>query len=294
MAGTFSCTVDGTGAYVRIPPDYIREKRLTDERPHMHTFLEFHYVYEGEELLFLPKDERRLSVPAGSIVMIPQGIYHCGETRGENSVRVFCFDFRVDPESGAGSALFESYRSVREARVFRDPFNTAAMDRFARILGEAESPMRENRIGTLLLGVIMDLLGRRPGDARAEKRQNNTKFRQKWLIEEYIITQYFAPEGLAGLAEKLYLSERQTRKLVRSFYGEDYKTLIVRQRMEIAQLYLESRTLSLEKIAEKIGYRSYSGFHLAFVRTFGITPGQYRAEHGGAEEEKEKKDGVPQ
>ena len=144
--------------------------------------------------------------------------------------------------------------------------------------------MAQTREGVILLDVVLDVLRRLSAGKSVPLAQNQTKQRQKWLIEEHIFTRYHAPEGLEGLAQKLYLSPRQTRKLVKSFYGEDYKTLIIRQRMEMAQMFLESQKLSLEEVAELVGYRSYSGFHLAFVRQFGVTPGQYREQKQHADE----------
>jgi len=84
------------------------------------------------------------------------------------------------------------------------------------------------------------------------------------------------PEGLAGLAAQLYLSERQTRNLVKKYYGQDYKTLIIKQRMEFADMLLEDETRSLEEIAEEVGYRSYSGFYQAYTKYFGISPSEKR------------------
>ena len=144
------------------------------------------------------------------------------------------------------------------------------------MLADDKDPMAQTREGVILLDVVLDIFRRVSEGKSVPLRQNQTKQRQKWLIEEHIFTRYHAPEGLEGLAKKLYLSPRQTRKLVKSFYGEDYKTLIIRQRMEMAQIFLVSPKWSLEEVAEKVGYRSYSGFHLAFVRQFGVTPGQYR------------------
>ncbi len=284
MPYAFSGAIGGAGMYIRVSPNLIRECRLTDERPHKHTYLELHYVYEGEEILFLPRDQRRIRVPAGSIAMIPREVYHCGETKGEDQVRLVCFDFSTDPSEDSRNPVFEVFDALREVTVVSDAFVADSMERFRKILAEGVSPLRETRMGALLLDVVLELFGQLPAGDGSFQRQSRTKRRQRWLIEEHIGTQYHAPGGLVALSKKLHLSERQTRKLVKNFYGEDYKTLIVRQRMDMAQLYLESRSLSLTEVAEEIGYRSYSGFHLAFIRTFGMTPGEYREQHGYTEE----------
>jgi AraC-like DNA-binding protein len=183
----------------------------------------------------------------------------------------------MDPEEEKENPVLPIFLSAREPLILCDPMIENAMERLRKILENDSDPMGDTREGVILLDVILSIFGRLSAKGKKPpKKQSQTKLRQKWLIEEHIFTRYHDPDGLDGLASKLYLSQRQTRKLVKHFYGEDYKTLIVRQRMEMAQLFLESPTLSLEEVAEKVGYRSYSGFHLAFVRSFGITPGEYR------------------
>ena len=105
--------------------------------------------------------------------------------------------------------------------------------------------------------------------------------RQRWIIEEYIEHHFADDSGLEGLAAELYLSTRQARRLVRKFLGEDYKTIIIRRRMELAEIYLQDADKALEEIAWLVGYRSYSGFQLCFKRHFGKTPSQFRKEKTG-------------
>lgn len=276
MPLVFSTTIDGANLHVSVTPNEIQHSVLIDERPHKHSFVEFHYVYGGNETLFFPKEDKRVSLTGGMIAMIPRGLYHCAETEEESFVSRVCFNFSMDTEGASGNPILPVFQSTGQALILKDAAISAAMDRWRSILEDDKDPMGQTREGVALLDVVLDIFRRLSEGKSVPLRQNQTKQRQKWLIEEHIFTRYHAPEGLEGLAQKLYLSPRQTRKLVKSFYGEDYKTLIIRQRMEMAQIFLESQQLSLEEVAEKIGYRSYSGFHLAFVRQFGITPGQYR------------------
>lgn len=276
MPFVFTAAIDGAELHVSVTPNEIQHSALIDERPHKHSFVEFHYVYGGKETLFFPKEDKRVSLTGGMIAMIPRGLYHCAETEEESFVSRVCFNFSMDTEGASGNPILPVFQSTGQALILKDAAISAAMDRWRSILEDDKDPMGQTREGVALLDVVLDIFRRLSEGKSVPLRQNQTKQRQKWLIEEHIFTRYHAPEGLEGLAQKLYLSPRQTRKLVKSFYGEDYKTLIIRQRMEMAQIFLESQQLSLEEVAEKIGYRSYSGFHLAFVRQFGITPGQYR------------------
>ena len=66
-----------------------------------------------------------------------------------------------------------------------------------------------------------------------------------------------------------------------SKFKKDYKTIIIRRRMELAEIYLQDADKALEEIAWLVGYRSYSGFQLCFKRHFGKTPSQFRKEKTG-------------
>ncbi|MBR3837366.1 MAG: helix-turn-helix domain-containing protein [Clostridia bacterium] len=279
MPYVFSAAVDKNQLHIRVAPNIIQQGSLVDERPHKHFFIEFHYVYQGEETLFFPTEEKRITLSAGMIAMIPQGVYHCAETAPDGKVTRLCFNFSIDPEGMRDNPIYLIFQNAGQALIFQDPWICGAMERCKSVLEDEADPIQETREGVILLDVILELFRRLSKGMGLHRRTGERELRQKWLIEEHIWTRYHAPDGLKGLAEKMFLSQRQTRKLVKQFYGEDYKTLIVRQRMEMAQIYLQSHTLSLEEVGEKIGYRSYSGFHLAFVRTFGMTPGEYRDRH---------------
>lgn len=66
--------------------------------------------------------------------------------------------------------------------------------------------------------------------------------------------------------------------MVKRFFGEDYKTIIIRRRMELAEIYLHDPCKRLDEIAYEVGYRSYSGFELCFKRYFGIPPAKKRVQ----------------
>ena len=276
MPYEFTAAIEGANLNISVTPNQIQHSTLIDERPHKHTFVEFHYIFGGKETLYFPKEDNRVTLTGGMIAMIPRGLYHCAETEEASFVSRLCFNFSMDPEKLSGNPIYSVFQSAAQPLILRDHAVSAAMERWRSILEDEKDPMAQTRQGVILLDVILDIFRRLAEGKSVPLRQDQTKQRQKWLIEEYIFTRYHDPEGLEGLAKKLYLSPRQTRKLVKSFYGEDYKTLIIRQRMEMAQIFLASQKWSLEEVAEKVGYRSYSGFHLAFVRQFGITPGAFR------------------
>lgn len=269
----FSTTLDGVDCHIRAFRDQVVPGEQVHQRPHKHFFMEFHCIFSGEEQVVLPLQKKEYRLRPGQILMIPRETYH-GVFTGGGKVERLCFNFSVEGRRADNSPILEYFQNINRTQIFE---NKNAMDMIAHYQSlDRSSPLFESLQGSLLVSVVLELFSDIPGKWQQSHHVNNRALRQKWIIEDYIATCFTEPEGLEGLAKRLYLSQRQTRHLVRQFLGEDYKTLIIRRRMELADIFLEDPEKSLEDIAREVGYSSYSGFNLAFKRHFGITPRERR------------------
>jgi AraC-like DNA-binding protein len=77
-------------------------------------------------------------------------------------------------------------------------------------------------------------------------------------------------------AEKLGFSVR-TLQAKLAAEGERFSGLVERQRMALAKAHLARGQLSLDEIADRLGYGEQTSFGRAFKRWTGMTPQQYRA-----------------
>ena len=75
---------------------------------------------------------------------------------------------------------------------------------------------------------------------------------------------YAEPVTVADLAEVLMLSEKQTEREVRRRTGLPFRRTLLHFRMSAADSLLSSTACSKNEIAERVGYRSYSGFWKAY------------------------------
>ena len=275
MQLSFTAVVDQVNCHIRAYGSDVVPQEKVNQRPHKHYFMEFHYVFAGEETVILPTQQQKIRLRPGQILMLPKNSYH-GATTDQETVERMCFNFSAESEAKRESPLVELYQSTTEPMVFEDTEIDQFMLQCRHLQKRGGGLLPEAQQGLLLLSVVLRLLERVSGAQAQYTAENNRRLRQKWIIEDYI-EQYFTENtGLEGLAQALYLSQQQTRKLVRQFMGEDYKTLIIRRRMELAEIYLRDPDRSLEEIAWPVGYRSYSGFQLCFKRYFGVTPAEKR------------------
>ena len=106
--------------------------------------------------------------------------------------------------------------------------------------------------------------------------------------EQYIL-QHLGEESLRveEVANVLHFHPVYLNRLFKKHRGISVRDYIHQERMKLAAWMLESGKMSINAIAEEVGYQSYSGFNMMFRKYFGCTPGQYLAAHGIREESME-------
>lgn len=278
MEFIFTTTVDNTICHIRSYQTGIDPAETVSQRPHKHFYMEFHCVFSGEETVTLPDSKQTLLLKPGTVLLLPRGVYHGATTNGKTTERL-CFNFSIETNADEDSELARICRSITSPALIESAQIYSYLLQCRQLRKLPVSFLSHTRQGMLLLNIVFSILDELSPelDSRHEEKHN----RQKWIIEEYIEHHFADDSGLEGLAEELFLSTRQTRKLVQKFLGEDYKNIIIRRRMELAEIYLQDADKTLEEIAWLVGYRSYSGFQLCFKQHFGKTPSQFRKEKTG-------------
>ncbi len=86
----------------------------------------------------------------------------------------------------------------------------------------------------------------------------------EFIINEFFSLKYSRNVTISDLAEELHLSEKQTERLVIKYTGMTFKKMLIHTRMATARHMENTTDLPLSKIAEYVGYSSYSGFWKAY------------------------------
>lgn len=82
--------------------------------------------------------------------------------------------------------------------------------------------------------------------------------------------------SLRILAERVNLSPGHLSRALTQRTGASYATHLTRLRMQRGRSLLEHTPLTVKEIAAAVGYTRTSEFDRNFVRTFGVTPGEFR------------------
>lgn len=250
------------------------------QKLHMHYTWEFQYIFKGTQEIYIDQQKEPIILGENQLCMIPPETIHVVNSP---AVTRFCFNITLDfdPKDPDGKIsdyyrLHSLFTSIKDVKIVSDPYIVSLMERFQEGYMNYHYP---NLIkGSILCTVIMCAFHIIDSTAAPQKsrKENHLNTKQQsdrqWIIEAHI-TKYFPEEsGLSVLAKQLYLSERQTRVTVKELMGENYKKLIIKHRMEIANSLISSPSITLSDIALQIGYRSYNGFYLAYTKYYGVTP----------------------
>ena len=84
---------------------------------------------------------------------------------------------------------------------------------------------------------------------------------------------------LESLSEKFYLSKPYLSKYIKEKAGSTFGEIVKRVRMKKARTLLKSSTMTVESIAEAVGYQNVEHFNRLFKKAYNMTPIQFR-NHG--------------
>ncbi|WP_210772427.1 GlxA family transcriptional regulator [Panacagrimonas perspica] len=88
------------------------------------------------------------------------------------------------------------------------------------------------------------------------------------------------PPSVAELARTRGMSERTLARQLKTASGKNPSALIQFVRLKRARLLLETSRLSIDQIAERVGYRDATALRRLMRKTFGATPSQFRKRIG--------------
>lgn len=96
------------------------------------------------------------------------------------------------------------------------------------------------------------------------------------LVEQYVQEHFAEDLRLAKVGQAVGVSPYYVSHLFRRERGTTFLTYLTGIRMAHGRRFLMDTDLSVEVIAERVGYRAAKRFRELFKRTCGITPSEYR------------------
>ena len=282
----FQTTVGDVTFHIWSRKSSVEDGNDVETSAHMHYHSEFHYVYSGREKITLSDTGTVTEVLPGQFCLIPRSVFHTVST--DNKVQRKCFFLDIEYNDAPLLREYSDYYLLshilshkKGVEVYTDGYITDQMEHF-KALKNVPTKRLDLQRGLILINAVMKALEPSYTNTsetvinNARQKSNALRYNRKRIIEEYISSSYMKVGALQELSKILYLSERQTHNVIKKLFGEDFKTLIVRQRINTANALIKTTDLTLDEIAREVGYNSYSGFYMAYVRLTGISPEEVR------------------
>ena len=203
---------------------------------HRHCCTEIHMVVSGK--LGYQVGEKHYILHAGEVLLIPAMTFHA--------------NYRVEEEM--------QVLVVRTDRPFAHPMLYRVIPGIVEgLCGELHKAEQNGNCARVREYLALILSG-----AVCDSGNLRTVRDKKLIIEEFFANHYDKEVTLTDLAEELDLSNVQTERQIAKYLGTTFRKAIAEKRIEAAKHILATEGISLAEVAERVGYKSYSGFWKAF------------------------------
>jgi len=253
---------------------------------HSHNEYEVFFIWEGAARVeFSGRGGlQRISLERDDFCVIYPQIYHnTVNTESEAYVIGLRFSFKKIPCHEKKEDFYHLFNTVLETNKNYILLKCAG---FRGIFG---SIIEENKLSqflkqysfkaklTLFFLELFDVL--KIGVAKsenAEKMVFTDKSARFMKIEHFFSQKEQDDVTLKDLADSLYLSKKQTSRVLKMEFNISFLQLLTQKKLEYAKELLRNTNLSIGKIAELSGYKSLAGFSKAMKKVMGKNPSVYR------------------
>lgn len=90
------------------------------------------------------------------------------------------------------------------------------------------------------------------------------------------IQAHYKEVTLDSMAEEFYLSKPYISKYIKQKSGENFGDILKKVRLKKAKTFLKNSAMTVEAVAEEVGYQNVEHFARLFRKEYGITPLQFR------------------
>ena len=256
---------------------------------HIHAYYEIIAVVSGEMRMDFTGHKSEI-LKADSVCLIPPGVYHCSGLVGDMPKKLAMrFTVSRTPDDTESAPIYETCAGIlgncREPVIF--PEGRELVGLLDKMYSEMLTPeFASDTYIHLLLGEFFISVFRQLKESDRSSRQNI--LRQTDVEEQdsrYLRIENFFESRLSDqvteqdLADHLNLSKRQTSRILMDVYHRSFRKILTDNRMWRAAQMLVTTDLPIDRIADRVGYTSTSGFYTAFELKFGVSAGKYRREN---------------
>ncbi|MBO7095364.1 MAG: response regulator [Lachnospiraceae bacterium] len=134
-------------------------------------------------------------------------------------------------------------------------------------------PIKEEDLQRVMTAILKER-----GEAEDEERKAPVNDKMLYSVVADIWDHYMEDISLTSLAAKYNVSMGSLSKMIKDHLQLNFSDYIASLRIQRAKELLSDETLSIQEIAEIVGYNDYFYFTKVFKKIEGISPSKYRKE----------------
>ncbi|GBF72533.1 AraC family transcriptional regulator [Paenibacillus sp. 598K] len=261
---------------------------------HHHPLFELLYCREGK--VELTVEQEQFTLAAGELLLLRPGVKHGLHNNGAGPYRFVNLHFNTDDqelrshlsgrpyawmaqETLAETRLPESLQQVTDLlRRQSQTMESDAVGEDAQALPlDGWSKLMLQSLVLLMISETAMLLHRRAeSDSAAMRYSSATEVELAHAVEALIRDTRYTRHTITEVARHLNVSRSQCYKVFTKVYGMSPRQYLSELTLSQAKQHLLDNALTIDEIAEAMGFSSTSHFSRQFKRWTGVAPTQYR------------------
>ncbi len=246
---------------------------------HFHNLIEIGYCHYGAGELVIEEDQYRFG--AGMVSCIPANFLHV--TKSDNNVRAFWEYLYISP----ADILKQQGKPMQETRNIIDAVNKSAFfikveenPIFVTLIRAIFEEMQNKNtyyrecVGGLAYTLLYEI-ARFNGRGNAQSCGKNNSLQLENAIE-YVERNYPNNFKIADLANECHMSETHFRRVFQEKMNMTPVEYVNFVRIKKACELIDKTDISMEDVAEKVGFITPSTFNRNFRRIIGTSPYQWK------------------
>lgn len=250
--------------------------------PHFHSVFELQYVKEGS--LSVKSNASSMDTSYGDFILLPPNYFHWTEKTQNTDRYALLFSLSPIKENNGGFSEYEYYTalfdSLSDCYISRSEDISFIIKKISALYMDRGCEHKIKILLSMLFVTLAEHLNESIPEEKAKRpkrgRGKSSRTAIRGMIDDYISLNYAEDGIIEKISNLLHMSRRNTSRIINELFGASLSELVIRQRMNCALGFITESDMPLSKIAEEVGYNSYSAFYKAFVKYYGSSPDYYR------------------
>lgn len=267
--------------------ELFRHIRYLPAKDHSNDHFEVIYIFSGQAQASINREI--LHMKAGDICILSPNTAHSISSFSDDTIiynilirnEIFesqFIDFAANTNNILSNFFSLSLLKNVNAYIFFDTNNDSHLKEYIKYIVKEHGSQRKYRkemVNNLVSALFILLLRYHEENSFSSNLITDIKNKESLEIIKYIQNNY-STVTLASVSQKFAYSERQVSRITKLFTNTSFGKFVTNIKLEKAMNLLQTTNMSIDAIAQFVGYEDPSAFFRQFKNKFGSTPGTYR------------------